>query len=60
METNAVGIEKDWYCPKCGWESSNYGNGSGFTSNVTGAEGDWCLRCYVRKVTKGVPLMKKK
>ena len=48
-------------CPKCGWESSfsGEGGGTGFTSTVEGAEGDWCLRCYVRKTTKGVPRMVK-
>ncbi len=45
-------------CPKCDWESADYGNGSGFTSSIKGAEGDWCLRCYVKKVTKGLPRMK--
>jgi hypothetical protein len=45
-------------CPKCGWKSADYGNGSGFISTVEGAKGDWCLRCYVKKVTKDLPRMK--
>lgn len=41
-------------CPKCGWQT----NDSGFTSHIEGAEGNWCLKCWIKKTTKGVPKLK--
>lgn len=38
-------------CPKCGWETNN----EGFTSTIKGCEGNWCMACWVKKTTKGIP-----
>lgn len=40
-------------CPVCHWQTNN----GGFTSTILGAEGDWCLKCYVKETTKNVPLL---
>lgn len=42
-------------CPICKWKGFDYGDGAGFSSSVKGIEGDWCLRCWIKKSTKGIP-----
>jgi len=50
-------------CPLCGWEGASTNGDAdsncGFTSTIEGAKGDWCMKCWVRKTTKGVPRMEK-
>ncbi len=58
-ETSAhiINLGKKMYCPKCGWESQDYGNGARFTSSIDGIKGDWCLKCLVKKAVKGIPML---
>ncbi|KKL99605.1 hypothetical protein LCGC14_1812740 [marine sediment metagenome] len=47
-------IENPKYkCPKCGIVEEN------LQSTMVNLEGDWCLRCYMKWVSKNVPKLEK-
>lgn len=57
LPAGSLTIAQPYYCPVCGYECTG---GLEFTLQDPEIDGHWCLRCWAKKTTEGVPRLVKK
>lgn len=55
-ETIQVKVHEPWLCPDCGYRAIKSGGVAVFGIDPE-CDGTYCLRCYVRYMSKNVPRM---